>query len=180
MKQMHNPFLPDLRAWLSQKTEDFTLEEARGEAIKQSLFFSLLSDTALRHHLLTLGCRKIEKRIEGKTRFWFRPPCVIAQPEPDPISLPEQHLAILGHEVRDRVSGLEGTITSVCFDLYGCVQALLDRGYDDKGEPLRSYWFDIRRLEITSEEPVMEQPGFSAGPQAEGRQGPADKPGPHR
>lgn len=86
------------------------------------------------------------------------------------------HLAKLGFKVRDRVTGVEGIITSVGFDLFGCVQAIVNPGLDKDNKPRDSLWFDINRLEMLSKKPVMQQPDFVTGPQAEGRQGPAEKP----
>jgi hypothetical protein len=38
----------------------------------------------------------------------------------------EQHLTILGKPVRDRVTKMSGIATSVCFDLYGCIQVCVN------------------------------------------------------
>lgn len=88
----------------------------------------------------------------------------------------EKHLSYLGFRGKDKVTGLEGVITSVSFDLFGCVMATLNPGLDKDGKQRDSHWFDIARLSITSDAPVMSQPDFVVGPQAEGRQGAADKP----
>lgn len=49
----------------------------------------------------------------------------------------------LGMQVKDRVLGISGVVTSVCFDLYGCVQADVHPGHDEKGEQLKSRgWYD--------------------------------------
>lgn len=37
----------------------------------------------------------------------------------------QNHLDLLGRPVRDKVSGFTGTVTSICFDLFGCVQAVV-------------------------------------------------------
>ena len=88
----------------------------------------------------------------------------------------KKHLSLLGLKVKDRVTGQEGTVTSVCFDLYGCIQGALHPGLDEKGNPRDSFWLDVSRLEILGKKPVMPVPDFDFGPQAEGRQGPAEKP----
>lgn len=36
----------------------------------------------------------------------------------------EETLAVLGLPVRDKVTGFDGVITSVSFDLYGCIQVV--------------------------------------------------------
>jgi hypothetical protein len=87
-----------------------------------------------------------------------------------------KHLSILGMRVADRVTGLVGVATSVGFDLYGCVQVIVNPGIDKDGKLRDQLWFDIARLEVVSAEPVMKQPDFSSGHVAEGLKGPAEKP----
>ena len=86
------------------------------------------------------------------------------------------HLALLGYRARDKVSGAEGVVDTLSFDLYGCVQASLNSGLKPDGEKMPAYWFDIARLERVSDERVMEPPDFTAGDIAMGKHGPADKP----
>jgi len=88
----------------------------------------------------------------------------------------EKHLARLGLKVRDRVTGMEGVVTGVNFDLYGCIQAILHPGMDKEGKVRDTLWFDIARLETIDEKPVMGRPDFDAGPVAEGLKGPGEKP----
>jgi len=42
----------------------------------------------------------------------------------------QKHLDLLGHKVTDRVSGFTGVVTSIGFDLYGCIQAVVTPGAD--------------------------------------------------
>lgn len=87
-----------------------------------------------------------------------------------------QHISKLGLPVKDKVTGFEGIVECVSFDLYGCIQvALRPSILDEKGMVKESRWFDISRLEILSDTPVMERPNFDQGVQAEGKQGPAEK-----
>jgi hypothetical protein len=92
------------------------------------------------------------------------------------------HLNMLGLKVEDRVTGFKGVVTSVGFDLYGCVQAIVNPGTDKDGKTQESSWFDIARLRVTEDEPVMDRPDFDyespEGKQAiaEGRKGPAERP----
>jgi len=82
----------------------------------------------------------------------------------------EEHVnSLLGRKAVDKVTG---TITSISFDLYGCIQGLLSESLN------QSYWLDITRLEIKSNKPVMELPNFTKGYVAQGRNGPAEKPAP--
>ncbi len=79
---------------------------------------------------------------------------------------------LLGHKVRDRVTDLEGTVTSVAFDLYGCVSAWVTPPFDKKGNKSDGGWLDAKRLVVLSKQPVMKAtfaaPGSEAGPEAKG------------
>lgn len=88
----------------------------------------------------------------------------------------KKHLDLLGLQVEDKVTGFQGVVTSVAFDLYGCVQAVVHPGTDKDGKIMDQLWFDVARLKVTSDEPVMTIPNFDYGLSAEGRKGPADKP----
>ncbi len=83
----------------------------------------------------------------------------------------KQHIAMLGHRAKDKVTLVVGVIDSICFDLYGCVQASLNTGVDKDGKRKEGYWFDVKRLEILGTETVMEVPNFDL-PEI----GAADKP----
>lgn len=89
----------------------------------------------------------------------------------------ENHLnRLLGFKVKDRVTGLSGVVTSIGFDLYGCIQAVVNPGLDKDNKPGETYWFDINRLEVLPSERVMPLPNYSFGPIAEGNKGPSEKP----
>lgn len=88
----------------------------------------------------------------------------------------EKHLGLLGLRVRDRITGFTGVVASVSFDLYGCVQAIINPGLDKDGKLLDQCWFDANRLEVLTKKPVMHPPDFKVGPEAEGKKGPAEKP----
>jgi len=91
-------------------------------------------------------------------------------------------LELLGFRVRDKVTGLTGICESVSYDLYGCIQAVVRPPLNEKGEVVDGRWFDVSRLEVLEEKPVMEIPGkrFSVSraskPQPSDTHGPADKP----
>lgn len=70
------------------------------------------------------------------------------------------HLGLLGHTVRDRITGFRGTVTSICFDLYGCVQACVIRQVAKDGKRQDGEWFDTKRLIRVSKRPVMARPTF--------------------
>ncbi len=89
----------------------------------------------------------------------------------------EKHINnLLGFKVKDKVTGFSGTVVSISFDLFGCIQAVVNPGLDKDNKITDSHYFDINRLDILSSEPVMKQPNFSYGAQADGEQGAADKP----
>lgn len=87
-----------------------------------------------------------------------------------------KHLRLLGVSVRDKVTGLEGIVTTIGFDLYGCVQAIVHPGLDKDGKPRDALWFDVARLTVLSDTPVMDVPNFVSGPVARGEQGGDSKP----
>ena len=70
----------------------------------------------------------------------------------------EKYVNMLGYRCRDKVTGVEGVIVSVSFDLYGCIQAIVHPGKDKEGTLKETIWFDIERLEIISKDPVMPLP----------------------
>lgn len=86
------------------------------------------------------------------------------------------HIEKLGYKAKDKVTGFEGVITSVDFDLYGCIQYLIQPASKDGTDKSDAKWFDPTRVTITSKKRVMEMPDFDMGYVAEGRKGPAEKP----
>ena len=89
----------------------------------------------------------------------------------------KKHLALLGHEVKDKVSDLTGVVISISFDLYGCVQAdVREKKLDKEGKLQQGWWMDVSRLIVTSEQPLMDQPNFEYGDVARGFKGPANLP----
>lgn len=83
------------------------------------------------------------------------------------------HLNLLGHKVTDRVTGFTGVVTSVSFDLYGCIQAIVHPGLDKDGKPSDQCWFDVNRLQVTGDR-VMPKPDYLRS--APDTKGPAEKP----
>jgi hypothetical protein len=67
---------------------------------------------------------------------------------------------LLGYRAKDKITGLEGVISSVCFDLYGCVQAAISPPAKDGSIP-DGRWFDVQRLEVSGDR-VMSPPDFDA------------------
>ncbi len=89
-----------------------------------------------------------------------------------------KHLNLLGMRVEDQVTGFKGVVATVGFDLYGCIQAIVNPGVDKDGKPRESQWFDVNRLRVVGTEPVMARPTFEWAPQniAQGEKGPAERP----
>jgi hypothetical protein len=79
----------------------------------------------------------------------------------------------LGLGVKDRVTGFAGMVTSVSFDLYGCVQVLISPPCKKDGTRPDSGWYDVCRLRRESGR-VMKVPTFDFG------KGPEIKPVPNR
>ncbi len=88
----------------------------------------------------------------------------------------EKHLNLLGLPAMDKVTGFRGIVSSISFDLYGCVQGIITSRVGQDGKYGESRWFDINRLKIVGKEPVMERPDYIFGPAADGDRGPAMKP----
>lgn len=87
-----------------------------------------------------------------------------------------EHFRLFGLKVRDRVSGFKGVVTSVSFDLYGCVQAVVSPGVGENGKLEDARWFDMKRLEPVDSTPVMELPTFDVVPGPEAKPAPAAQP----
>lgn len=85
-------------------------------------------------------------------------------------------MGMLGMRVKDKVTGAKGVVTSISFDLYGCVQAVVNPGIGKDGKPMDCGWFDIARLEVACPRRVMPLPDFHNGAVAEGKKGPSEKP----
>jgi hypothetical protein len=73
-------------------------------------------------------------------------------------------MELLGLKVRDCVTGFEGVATSISFDLYGCVQAVVTPAMKDAGKLEDSRWFDTKRLHVLDPKPVMDVPTFAVVP----------------
>jgi hypothetical protein len=74
----------------------------------------------------------------------------------------EKSIEMLGETGVDIITGIEGVITSVCFDLYGCVQAIITPlGMKEDGKPKdSSTWLDVNRIKIKTGDKIMLTPDF--------------------
>jgi len=83
----------------------------------------------------------------------------------------------LGKKVRDKVTSFTGIVTSVSYDLYGCIQLLVTPEVDNKHMTKQdSYWYDINRVDIVNNKRVMPLPKFNKSISMEDIAGPANKP----
>ncbi len=82
----------------------------------------------------------------------------------------ENSLDLLGFTGVDRVTKFSGVVSSVCFDLYGCVQVVLVPPVNADGALPDGRWFDVSRIEINGER-VMAPPSIWTD-----RRGGAEKP----
>jgi hypothetical protein len=89
----------------------------------------------------------------------------------------EKYLDRLGLEGKDKVTGIEGTVTSISFDLYGCIQVILTPKKGDESKYPSCNWFDIGRVEFQEGFKVMETPNFMEPKKliSEGKKGPEFK-----
>lgn len=90
----------------------------------------------------------------------------------------EKYFDLLGKKATDRVTGFSGVIESVCFDLYGCVQAILRAKADKDGKLENAHWFDVSRLKVEKTARVMPVPDFGENKvmKTATPKGPAQKP----
>jgi hypothetical protein len=86
-----------------------------------------------------------------------------------------EHTDLLGRKAVDKVTGFSGVVSSVSYDLYGCVQVVLTPPVNKDGKIEDGRWLDINRLEIDKRAPrVMPVPVFPTT--AADVSGPAEKP----
>ena len=78
----------------------------------------------------------------------------------------QKGMDLMGLKVRDKITGYEGVIESICYDLYGCVQACIRPEYvkNEKHELGTAHWFDISRVKVLDKKPVMDVPDFELEP----------------
>ena len=80
----------------------------------------------------------------------------------------KKHLECLGLKVKDKVTGRVGIITSISFDLYGCIQVVIT---PQCGETFGASWYDIIRVEVLDEKPILDLPNYDQGYISQGKKG---------
>ncbi len=83
----------------------------------------------------------------------------------------QKSLDLLGVVVEDKVTGLTGVVSSIAFDLYGCIQAIVVPKAKEDNTTSNGKWFDVCRLKVINKTPVMNVPDFKFT-----KKGPAEKP----
>lgn len=87
-----------------------------------------------------------------------------------------KHFEMLGMKAVDKVTGFKGIVTSISYDLYGCIQVVVTPEADKDGKLSDGRWFDVTRINIKGKKPVMDLPDYSKGYVSEGKKGSAEKP----
>ena len=88
----------------------------------------------------------------------------------------QKHIELLGMKAEDKVTGFKGVVTSVSFDLFGCIQAVLTPEAGEQGKQEDSRWYDVIRLRVKEKKPVMSLPNYEYGYVSDGYKGAAPKP----
>lgn len=86
-----------------------------------------------------------------------------------------EHIDLLGMKVRDKATGFTGVVTTVSFDLYSCIQALVQPEVNSEGNLPQSAWFDVNRFMVVGK-CDMDKPSFDHQDISNGDQGCAEKP----
>lgn len=87
-----------------------------------------------------------------------------------------KHLDLLGMPAKDIVTGFKGVVSSISFDLYGCVQAAITPPVEKGKDIAHGHWFDVTRIKVSGKLRVMDLPDYEAGYTATGKKGAAEKP----
>jgi len=91
------------------------------------------------------------------------------------MSKAQGHVNKLGFPAKDILTGMTGVISSISFDINGCIQGWIQPSMkEDKTVP-EGKWIDVARLELTSETPVIRSPNYVEGVIADGGSGASDK-----
>lgn len=62
-----------------------------------------------------------------------------------------------GDEVKERITGFQGTITGTCFYLTGCNQYLITAPIAEKGKEPIALWYDEGRLSLVEANATKEE-----------------------
>jgi len=74
----------------------------------------------------------------------------------------EEVINLLGRTGKDKISGRSGVISSISFDLYGCIQLIMTPKNVNNDKTIESIgWLDINRIKILKKKKVMELVPFN-------------------
>jgi len=87
-------------------------------------------------------------------------------------------IEMLGSEAKDKITKQNGVISSIAFDLYGCIQVLLTPLKVENNHDIKVHgWFDINRMVITKKRKIMNHPSFeNKYSELKDVSGPSEKP----
>lgn len=86
-------------------------------------------------------------------------------------------IELLGMYAHDKVTGFAGVLTTISYDLYGCIQYVITPITTKDGKMEDGHWFDASRLVLTkSRDRVMTAPDFTENYVLDYPKGPAEKP----
>lgn len=90
----------------------------------------------------------------------------------------DKAIGLLGLRAVDKVTGVEGVVSSVSFDLYGCVMVTLTPRIKPDGTMPDMRWFDVARIDVQPGDRVLPIPDFAAVATVpeEYSHGPSEKP----
>lgn len=88
----------------------------------------------------------------------------------------QHHLMLLGWLVSDSVTGFQGVVEAVNFDLKGCVDVALRPPVDKENKLENSHWFHVSRVITRASSPVMSPPLGFADDDGDEDKGAAEKP----
>lgn len=92
-------------------------------------------------------------------------------------SLVEDSLSWLGLRVGDKLTTFTGIISSISFDVSGCIQGYVRPEECKDGKMAEGYWLDLNRLEILSPNQII-KPCFHGIEMANKVNGPENKTDP--
>lgn len=76
-------------------------------------------------------------------------------------NISKEHIGQLGRTAKDVITGFNGVISLVSFDLYGCVQFVITPPVDKDGNAVDGRWFDVTRLELKNKKSPIPVPHFT-------------------
>ena len=68
---------------------------------------------------------------------------------------------LLGLKVEDKITKATGIVTSISYDLYGCIQAIITLDAGTENRESLNQWYDIKRLKILDDTPVLDTPDWN-------------------